>query len=81
VRLISTSMPREEYDTLLMKGFIMTLNEIMDIGYYPVTSPIFLAKDTDGAAPATGVVHPDDGHYAWAEQVLAGIERKYLPFR
>ena len=81
VRLISTSMPREEYDTLLIKGFLMTLNEIRDIGYYPVTSPVFLAKDRGGESTATGVIGDDDERYAWAADILADIEKKYLPFR
>ncbi len=80
VRLISTSMPRQEYDTLVMKGFLMTLNEIRDIGYYPVASPIFLAKAQGTTAPATGVIDRDDDRYDWAMEVLADIEDKYLPW-
>lgn len=79
VRLISTSMPRQEDDTLVIKGFLMTLNEIRDIGYYPVTSPILLAKNPGTTPPATGVVAPGDERYDWAMDMLTGIEDKYLP--
>ncbi len=80
VRLISTCMPRQEYDTLVMKGFLVTLNEIRDIGYYPVTSPIFLAKDVGMTPPATGVINRDDDRYDWVMGILADIEEKYLPW-
>ena len=79
VRLISTSMPRQEDDTLVIKGFLMTLNEIRDIGYYPVTSPVLLAKDAGTTPPATGVVSQGDERYDWAMDMLADIECKYLP--
>jgi len=80
VRLISTSMPRDDQGTLVMKGFILTLNEIRDIGYYPVTSPIFFAKVAGAAeAPKTGVLTAQDPRHAWAEDTLHDIERKFLP--
>lgn len=81
VRLISTSMPREDAGTLSMKGFILTLNEIRDIGYYPVTSPIFFAKCRPGETPATGVILPGDARYADVDAALDAIERRFLPFR
>lgn len=81
VRLISTAMPREDQGTLYMKGFILTLNEIRDIGYYPVTSPIFFAKHTGNGDPRTGVIRDGDDQYGWADAMLTDIERKFLPFR
>lgn len=81
VRLISTSMPREDGGTLSMKGFILTLNEIRDIGYYPVTSPIFFAKQRPGEAPKTGVITPADERYERIERTLATVERRFLPSR
>lgn len=79
VRLISTSMPREENGTLIMKGFILTLNELKDIGYYPVTSPIFMTQIRDEAPLHTGVVTPADSCYSWASTILGQIEEKFLP--
>lgn len=79
IRLISTSMPRDEDDTLLVKGFLMTLNEIRDIGYYPVTSPICFVKTRPGETPVTGALEPEDPRHAWADEVLGDIEAKYLP--
>ncbi len=81
VRLISTSMPREDDGTLMMRGFILTLNELSDIGYYPVTSPIFLARSGARVALETGVVERDDPRYAWAADILGGIEGRFLPGR
>ncbi len=79
VRLISTSMPRDDQGTLVMKGFILTLNEIRDIGYYPVTSPIFFAKaDAAAEIPETGVLTTKDPRHAWAEETLRDIESKFL---
>ena len=81
VRLISTSMPREEQGALSMKGFILTLNELSDIGYYPVTSPIFFAKKAGASMPGTGVIGRDDERFAWADEILRDIEFKFLPYR
>ena len=81
VRLISTSMPREEQGTLYMKGFILTLNELRDIGYYPVTSPIFFAKQGGESVLQTGVIGRDDERFTWADEILGDIERKFLPYR
>ena len=81
VRLISTSMPREDGGTLIMKGFILTLNELRDIGYYPVTSPIFLARVGDAVALKTGVLEQDDERFDWADDILTNIEGRLLPPR
>ncbi len=81
VRLISTSMPREEQGTLFMKGFILTLNELRDIGYYPVTSPIFFAKKASESALQAGVIGRDEDRFAWADEILSDIEKKFLPYR
>jgi len=79
VRLMSTSMPREQDGTLYMKGFILTLNELRDIGYYPVTSPVFLARLGNGLQVEPGVIDVGDEHHAWAAEILAAIEHKFLP--
>ncbi|MEM7540423.1 MAG: helix-turn-helix transcriptional regulator [Pseudomonadota bacterium] len=79
VRTATTSMPRDDQGTLLMKGFILTLNEIRDIGYYPVTSPIFFAKQAGGTTPETGVIGEGDERYGWANTILQDIELKFLP--
>ncbi|MGR8919225.1 MAG: helix-turn-helix domain-containing protein [Gammaproteobacteria bacterium] len=79
VRLISTSMPREDAGTLIMKGFILTLNELQDIGYYPVTSPIFMARIGGAVSGETGVVNAGDPGYDWAREMLDGIEQRFLP--
>ncbi len=79
VRLISTAMPREDGGTLYMKGFILTLNELLDIGYFPVTSPIFLARVGPTVALETGIVDSDDPRYRWADEILAGIAKKFGP--
>ena len=81
VRTITTSMPREEAGTLMMRGFILTLNEIRDIGYYPVTSPICLAKMGDAVALETGIIEPGHSRYEWANTLLADIEQKFLAYR
>lgn len=78
VRLISTSLPRDDDGTLFLKGFILTLNEIRDIGYYPVTSPIFLARRGGRITLDTGIIDPGDQTHRWAESILAEIERKFL---
>ena len=78
VRLISTSMPREDDGTLYMKGFILTLNELRDIGYYPVTSPIFLARVGGAVALETGVIESGATRYDWAEDILKNIEGRFL---
>jgi transcriptional regulator with XRE-family HTH domain len=79
VRLISTAMPREEDGSLYMKGFILTLNELRDIGYYPVTSPIFLVRGTADRQLETGVIEKDDPRYGWAQAILQDIEINFLP--
>lgn len=86
IRLVSTSMPRDEHGPATMKGFLLTLNEIADIGYYPASSPVFLAKLPAGTTPAetqgqTGVLTPTHERFAWAEAILYGTERKFLPWR
>ena len=81
IRLISTSMPREDQGTLSMRGFLLTLNEIRDIGYYPVTSPIFFAKEAGAFAQKTGVIGPEDSRYEWVDEILRDIEQKFLPYR
>ena len=78
VRLISTAMPREDRGTLTMKGFILTLNEIRDIGYYPVTSPIVFVKQAADEPVVTGVVKPGDARYAPAEDMLRDTEQRFL---
>lgn len=79
VRLISTSMPREDDGTLFMKGFIQTLNEIRDIGYYPVNSPLFLARRGGRITLEPGVMDAGHPQHAWALALLADIEDKFLP--
>ena len=79
VRTISTSMPREDDGTLYMRGFILTLNEIRDIGYYPVTSPIFLAKTGERVTREPGVIDETDPDFLWANNILDDIEQKFLP--
>lgn len=81
VRQISTSMPREDGGTLYMKGFILTLNELRDIGYYPVCSPIFLARAGAAVTAGTGILQAGDAGYAWANEILDDIEQKFLPAR
>ncbi len=81
VRMATTSMPRDNQGTSMMKGFILTLNEIGDIGYYPVTSPIFFAQESAGVAPNTGVITRKDDRFAWADEILTDIEHKFLPQR
>lgn len=84
IRLVSTSMPRDERGTPTMKGFLLTLNEIADIGYHPASSPVFLAKLPQGQAPGqgqTGVLTPEHEHYAWADALLDDAERRFLPWR
>ena len=44
-------MPRDEQGTQAIKGFLQTINEITDIGYYPVCYPVFLAKLPAGTTP------------------------------
>lgn len=83
IRVVSTSMPRDERGTWLMKGFLLTLNEIADIGYYPVTSPLVLAKLAQGQTPdagQTGVLTVGHPRYDWADALLADAERKFLPW-
>lgn len=79
VRLIATSMPRETDGSLVMKGFILTLNELRDIGYYPVTSPIFLARASGRVPRETGVIDAGHEHHAWAAAILDGIQARFLP--
>ena len=79
VRLISTSMPREESGSLIMKGFILTLNELRDIGYYPVTSPMFFAAESQMTPLVTGVVDSDHDLYGWANEMLNEIQLRFLP--
>lgn len=81
IRLISTSMPREDQGTLVMKGYILTLNEITDIGFYPATSPIFLCRETPGSTTTTGVIHQGHQRYEWASAILRDVERKFSPRR
>ncbi len=79
VRLTTTGMPREEDGTLIMKGFLLTLNELRDIGYYPVTSPVFFARRHAGLRLTSGSVEPDAPGHAWAEALLTEIAHKFLP--
>ncbi|MEQ8234371.1 MAG: helix-turn-helix transcriptional regulator [Gammaproteobacteria bacterium] len=79
VRLTTTAMPREEDGTLVMKGFLLTLNELRDIGYYPVTSPVFFARRHAGLTLASGIVEPGGSEHAWAEAKLAEISARFLP--
>jgi len=86
IRLLSTSMPRDEHGTQTMKGFLLTINEIADIGYYPVSSPVFLSKLPGGASLAetadqTGVLTPTHARFAWAEGILHDTEARFLPWR
>ena len=79
VRTITTSMPREDNDTLIMRGFILTLNELRDIGYYPVTSPIALLKDGGPHSMTVGVIDSGHENFDWASGLLADIETSFLP--
>ncbi len=86
IRVISTSMPRDEEGTQTMKGFLLTLNEIADVGYYPASSPMVLIKLSPGTsaeatAGETGVLTPGHPRFAWAEAVLRGVEARFLPWR
>ena len=81
IRLISTSMPRDDGGTLYMKGFILTLNELSDIGYYPVTSPVFFTKESGPQAQQAGVIVRGASRFEWADTILTDIEKKFLPFR
>jgi len=78
VRLMSMSMPREDNGTLMMKGFLLTLNEIQDIGYYPVSSPAFLARRGGNVKLGPCIVDADDPNHGWAETILNAIEKKFL---
>lgn len=79
VRLISTSMPRDENGILMMKGFILTLNEIQHIGYYPVCSPILIRRQSSDEPLQTGVIDPSDVRYNNARSMLDEIEQRFLP--
>ncbi|MEQ8662879.1 MAG: helix-turn-helix transcriptional regulator [Gammaproteobacteria bacterium] len=79
VRLTTTGMPREEDGTLVMKGFLLTLNELRDIGYYPVTSPVFFARRHAGLTLASGIVEPHSAAHAWADARLVEIATRFLP--
>lgn len=81
IRVISTSMPREQDGSLTMRGFILTLNELADIGYYPVTSPVLLVRAGATMPLETGVIERGHPRFAWAEEQLAGIEGRFLPQR
>ena len=79
IRLISTSMPREERGTVTMKGFMLTLNELSDIGFYPVTTPIYFVRSSANRPLRTGVITADDENYPHTAAILDGIEEKFLP--
>lgn len=86
IRVFSTSLPREQAGTLYLKGFLLTLNEITDIGFYPVTSPVFLVKLAAGTAAQdlardTGVIDAGHARFAWADGILCDTERKFIPPR
>jgi len=86
IRVFSTSLPREQAGTLYCKGFLLTLNEITDIGFYPVTTPLFMVKLPPGTAReeierGTGVIENGDERYGWADGILRDTERKFIPGR
>ena len=81
LRAMTTTLPRERNGVFEAKGFLLTLNEIADIGFYPVTTPVQLERVTRGdVAARIGVMESGHDDYARVAAALAAIERKFTPW-
>ena len=74
LRAMTTTLPRERNGVIEAKGFLLTLNEIADIGFYPVTTPVLLERvGADTIAGRIGVM--ESGHADYA-RVAAALSRR-----
>ncbi|MCA8967637.1 MAG: hypothetical protein KDC48_22340 [Planctomycetes bacterium] len=81
LRAMTTTLPRERNGLFEAKGFLLTLNEIADIGFYPVTTPVQLERVTTAdVAARIGVMESGHGDYARVAAALIAIEQKFTPW-
>ncbi|MGE0482625.1 MAG: helix-turn-helix domain-containing protein [Gammaproteobacteria bacterium] len=81
LRAMTTTLPRERHGVFEAKGFLLTLNEIADIGFYPVTTPVLLERVAAAdVAGRIGVMESGHADYARVAAALAAIEAKFTPW-
>jgi transcriptional regulator with XRE-family HTH domain len=85
LRAMTTTLPRDRGEVVDMKGFLLTLNEISDIGFYPVTSPVLFERDLPGLpaeelAGRIGVLESGAPDYERIAEGLAAVEKKFTPW-